>query len=97
MGKLQKELTEEFKTQYNMPNPLPITLHKQNGVWLIDGGNGKFYLWQDVEDFVGEVYECNLAIILSTLAKNRGLKRTRWRKLGHLGFGPSPDYDAPRM
>lgn len=46
-----------------MPNPLPIIVDKQNGMWLINGGNGKFYVWQDVEDFLGEVYERNLAII----------------------------------
>lgn len=63
-----------------MPNPLPIIAYKQNRIWLIDGRNGKFYLWQDVEDFVGEVYERNLAIILSIA----GLKKTKWRRLGHL-------------
>ena len=62
-GKVAEEnLTEELKTEYNMPNPLPIVVHGQDGLWLIDGGNGKFYLWQDVEGFVGEVYERNLAI-----------------------------------
>lgn len=76
-------MTEEFKTQYDMPNPLPIIVHKPDRVWLIDGGNGKIYLWQDVEDFVGEFYEHHLAKILSTLAKNRGLKGTKWRRLGH--------------
>ena len=98
-GKFAEEnLTEEFKTEYNMSKPLPIIVYGEHGLWLIDGGNGKFYLWQDVEDFVGEVYECNLAIILSTLAKNRGLKGTKWRKLGHLGCRPpSPDWDDPWM
>lgn len=65
----EDNLTEEFKTQYDMPNPPPIIVYKQNGMWLLDGGNGKFYLWRDAEGFVGEVYEHNLAIILSTLAK----------------------------
>ena len=66
-------MTEEFKTKYNMPNPLPIIVHKEDGLWLIDGGDGKFYLWQDVEDFVGEVYERDLVILLSTLARITGL------------------------
>ncbi|MCJ1349795.1 hypothetical protein MMC31_008036, partial [Peltigera leucophlebia] len=95
-GKVPEEnLTEEFKTQYNMPNPLPIIVHQQHGLWLIDGGNGKYYLWQNVEDSVGEVYERNLAIILPALGKDPEFGKTKWRRLGHLGFGPPPDFDAP--
>ena len=93
----EENLTEYFKTQYKMPNPLPVVVHFKDGVWLIDGGDGKFYVWQDVEDYVGEVYERNLAMILSKLGKDRALGQTKWRRLGHLGCGPPPDYDAPWM
>lgn len=41
-GKVAEEnLTEESKILFDMPNPLPIIVHKSDGVWLIDGGNGK--------------------------------------------------------
>lgn len=77
-----------------MPNPLPIIAHYQESTWLIDGGNGKFYLWQDVEDYVGELYERSLAVILSSLVRDRLLEGFQWRKIGHLYCGP-PYSDAP--
>lgn len=94
-GKVAEEnLTEQFKTQINLPNSLPIIVHKQHRLSLIDGGNGKFYVWQDVEDYVGEFYECNLAILLFAVGKDLDLKGVQWRKLGHLHCGPA-DFDAP--
>lgn len=65
------DLTEESKPQYHIPSPLPFIVHEQDGRWLIDGDNGKFYLWQNVEDHVGEFYERDSAILLSTIT-NRG-------------------------
>lgn len=54
-GKVEEEnLTDQFETQYDMPNPLPVIVHRQDGMLLIDGGNGKFYPWQNVEDFVAK-------------------------------------------
>lgn len=90
----EENLTETFKTQYHMPNPLPIIVHGNLGLWLIYGGDGKFYLWQYVKDYMGKVYKRNLAITLSTLRKGPEFK---WRRLGHLGFGPPSDFDAPWM
>ncbi len=77
-----------------MPNPLPIIFHRQESTWLIDGGNGKFYLFQDVEDYVGEFYERSLAVILSALFRDRLLEGFQWRKIGHLYCGPA-NFDAP--
>ncbi|MCJ1349920.1 hypothetical protein MMC31_008163 [Peltigera leucophlebia] len=88
------KILSELGTQYNMPNPLPVIVHRKDGVWLIDGGVGKFYVYQNEKRHVGEVYDRNLPIILSKLG-NRALGRTKLRRLGHLGCGPPPDYDAP--
>ena len=45
-------------------NPIPIR-QVYDGYWLIDGGDGKHYLWEYVEGIFLEVYERDLAKILA--------------------------------
>lgn len=60
-----------------MPDPIPvIENHGYNqGLVLIDGGDGKYYLWHDVSDDVFEVYERNLTYnTVYIWPKTRGLR-----------------------
>lgn len=91
---VEENLMKEFKTQFNLPNPLPIIVNKQYGLRLIDGGNEKFYVWQDIENYVGEFYERDLAMLLFAIDKDPNYKRVQWRKLEHLCLGHA-NFDAP--
>ena len=53
-------------------NPIPIIRQEYDGYWLIDGGDGKHYLWEYVEGIFLEVYERDLAKILAIQHWNIG-------------------------
>lgn len=76
-------LTDGFKNDFALPNPRPVLT--SGPYFLIDGGNGRYYLWHDESDFMMELYERNLDNILSTLRSDAG----RWglvrRQIGSLG------------
>lgn len=105
---VEENLMKEFKTQFNLPNPLPILVniqyrqYRQYGqqyrllrrLMLIDGGNEKFYVWQDIENCLGEFYERDLAMLLFAIGKDPDYTRLQWRKLGHLRSRHA-DFDAP--
>ncbi len=56
---------------FGIPNSRPILVNKRR-TYLIDGGNQKYYTWNDVRDEVNEVRERNLEKILTTLSSARG-------------------------
>lgn len=83
-----------FQSQLGMPNPIAIVVNRKYGLWLIDSGDGKYYFWEDLADSIFEIYERNLAKILSTISKNGGLAGTNFRRLGIVGFEGIPNYNA---
>lgn len=74
-----------FQSQHGMPNPVSVVVNEKYGLWLIDSGDGKYYFWEDVADSIFEIYERNLAKILSTISKNGGLAGKKFRRLGIVG------------
>lgn len=83
-----------FQSQLGMPNPVPVFLDRKDGLWLIDSGDGKYYFWEAVADSIFEIYERNLAKILSTISENGGLAGTKFRTLGIVGCEGTPNYNA---
>lgn len=83
-----------FKSQFGMPNPVPVVVDRNDGLWLIASGDGKYYFWETVADSIFEIYERNLAKILSTISENGGLVGTKFRTLGIVGCEGTPNYDA---
>lgn len=65
-------LADDFKNDYALPTPHPVLT--SGPYFLIDGGNGRCYLWHDKSDCVMELYERNLVNVLSTLRSDAG----RW-------------------
>ena len=59
----------DMKSRFGLPNPIPIIKQQREGYWLIDGGDGKHYIWEDIEGIVLEVYERDLAKILATFRR----------------------------
>ena len=83
-----------FQSQLEMPNPVPVVVDRNDDLWLIDSGNGKYYFWEAIADSIFEIYERNLAEILSTISKNDGLVGTKFRALGIMGCKGTPNYNA---
>lgn len=80
-----------------MPDLTPvIENHGYNqGLVLIDGGDGKYYLWHDVSDDVFEVYGRNLSKIVSTFGQNPGIKGSKLMRLGLVGYRLPPGNSDP--
>lgn len=83
-----------FQSQLGMSNPVPVVVDRNDGLWLIDSGDGKYYFWEAVADSIFEIYERNLAKILSTISENGGLIGTKFRTLGIVGCEGTPNYNA---
>lgn len=84
-----------FQSQLGMPNPVPVVVDRNDALWLVDSGDGKYYFWEAVADSIFEIYDRNLAKILSTISENNGeLVGTKLRKLGILGCEGTPNYNA---
>ena len=96
-GSDEQDVSESFKSEFAMPDPLPvIENHGYNqGLVLIDGGDGKYYLWHDVSDDVFELYERNLTKILSKFGQNPGFKGSKLKKLGLVGYRLPPGDSDP--
>ena len=60
----------------------PIIRQEYDGYWLIDGGDGKHYLWEYVEGIFLEVYERDLAKILAIQHWSTG----GWMTLSRIGI-----------
>lgn len=78
-----------LKHDFGIPDARPI-LVEQSGVHLIDGGDGKYYLWGDESDMVSEITETNLDNIIITL-KSRGSDSLKRKLLGHIEYDPWVD------
>lgn len=63
-----------FQKNLGLPNPRPVLCKHSESKFLIDGGNGRYYLWHDIIDWVTELYERNLDNILSILRSNTGCR-----------------------
>ena len=44
-----------FKSQFGMPNPVPVVVDRNDGLWLIASGDGKYYFWETVADYIFEI------------------------------------------
>ncbi len=71
-----------------LPNPRPILFNTD--LFLLDGGNGKYYMWNEESDYVVELYERNLDNILSVLRTDAGCWGLVYRYIGTIG-GPKED------
>lgn len=84
-----------FQSQLGMPNPVPIIVNRDDGLWLIDSGDGKYYFWEAVADSIFELYERSLAKILFTISENNGgLVGTKYKTLGIVGCEGTPNHNA---
>ena len=83
----------DMKSRFGLSNPIPIIRQEREGYWLIDGGDGKQYIWEYVADIFLEVYERDLAKILATFRQYWSLGGMTVRRLGLLDCG-SADYSA---
>ena len=84
----------DMKSRFGLPNPIPIIRQRPDGYWLIDGGDGKHYIWEYVEGIVLDVYERDLAKILATFRQTWSIEGTTVKRLGILGCG-SANHSAP--
>lgn len=64
--KEEKSIMRYLKSEFEMPNPVPIIKHRWEEQWLIAGSNWKYYLWEGIEGAIREVYKQDLAKILET-------------------------------
>lgn len=84
-----------LQSQLGMPNPVPVVSNSHDELWLIESGDGRYYFWEAVADSILEIYERNLAKILSTMSENNGeLVGTKFRLLGIVGCEGTPNYNA---
>ena len=61
-----KNIKARLKADHNIPNARPV-LSNTADLFLIEGGDGKYYLWNDISDYVARIEECNLQEILGKL------------------------------
>src|SRR5271154_2866559 len=65
-----------LKADHNIPDARPIITNGYS--FLLDGGDGKYYLWNDVSDIVARIEEPDLEKILAKLGSEglSGIKCT---------------------
>lgn len=61
----------DFQKHLGLPNPRPVLCKNSENNFLVDGGNGKYYLYNDISDYVMELYERNLDNILTVYIEKR--------------------------
>lgn len=94
-SEVEANMRVPFQSQLGMPNPVPVVVDRNDALWLVDSGDGKYYFWETVADSIFEIYERNLAKILSTISENNGeLVGTKFRKLSTVGCPGTPNYNA---
>lgn len=94
-SRVEANMRIPFQSQLGMPNPVPVVANSDDGLWLIDSGDGRYYFWEAVADSIFEIYEQKLAKILSTMSeKNGGLVGTKYRTLGIVGCEGILNYNA---
>lgn len=79
-----------FQKHLGLPNPRPVLCKNSENNFLVDGGNGKYYLYNDISDNVMELYERNLDNILSILRSDAGRRGLVFRYIG-CRCGPKED------
>jgi len=72
-----KNIKARLKADHNIPDARPI-LSDSMDLFLLEGGDGKYYLWNDISDYVARIEEPNLQEILGKLGSEglSGLKLT---------------------
>jgi hypothetical protein len=65
------DIKTTMMTEYNIPGVRPI-LTDRKSLYLLEGGDKKYYLWNDVSGYVARIEEPSLQKILTTLG-SRGL------------------------
>jgi hypothetical protein len=65
-----------LRADHDIPDARPIITNKYT--FLLDGGDGKYYLWNIVSDYVARIEEPNLEEILAKLGSEglSSIKRT---------------------
>lgn len=80
----------DFQKHLGLPNPRPVLCKNSENNFLVDGGNGKYYLYNDISDYVMKLYERNLDNILSILRSDAGRRGLVFRYIGCI-CGPKED------
>jgi len=65
------DIKTTMMTEYNIPGVRPI-LTDRKSLYLLEGGDKKYYLWNDISGYVARIEEPSLQKILTTLG-SRGL------------------------
>lgn len=68
-------IKKKLKEKYKIPNAYPI-LNDRSCLYLIDGGDQKYYLWNDTSDDVAKIDESDRQKILKAIGEHgvTGLK-----------------------
>lgn len=83
-----------FQWQLDMPNPVSVVVDRNDGLWLIDSGDRKYYFWEAVADSIFKIYERNQAKTLPIISENSGLVGTKFRAPNIVGCEGTPNYNA---
>lgn len=78
-----------LKQDFGIPDARPILVDR-SGVHLIDGGDGKYYLWGDESEMFREITETNLDNIIFTL-KSSSADSLETKLLGYVKYDPWVD------
>jgi hypothetical protein len=67
-----------LRADHDIPDARPIIRFTNKYTFLLDGGDGKYYLWNIVSDYVARIEEPNLEEILAKLGSEglSSIKRT---------------------
>lgn len=60
---------QSLKDGYQIPNAQPI-LNDGGELYLLDGGDRKYYVWDDISDFVARIDTSDLKTILKTMGEH---------------------------
>lgn len=91
---VEENMRVPFQSQFSMPNPVPVLVDRKDGLWLIDSVDGNYHFWEAVADSIFEIYERNLAKLLSIISESGGLAGTKFRALGIVSCGGIPNCTA---
>ncbi len=82
-GCQQDEAIVALKHDFGIP-----TLADIDRLFILDGGDQKYYTWDKLYDIVAEIHETDLEIILETLSANDDISSLKLRVLGELTYDP---------
>jgi hypothetical protein len=77
------DIKATMMTDYNIPGVRPILTDKKS-LYLLEGGDKKYYLWNVISDYVARIEEPSLQKILAALG-SRGLSGISYTILTDIG------------